>query len=42
MSNNNIAYEIKFNLYHLFIGVIFKHISNILLRRFRANIIYSS
>jgi hypothetical protein len=41
ISNNNIAYKIKSNLYYLFISIIFKYIDNILLRRFKANIIYS-
>ena len=40
-SNNNIAYKVKSNLYYLFISIIFKYISNILLKRFKANIIYS-
>jgi hypothetical protein len=42
ISNNNIAYKVKSNLYYLFIGTIFKYISSILPRRFKANIIYSS
>ena len=41
ISNNNIAYKIKSNLYYLFISIIFKYIDNILLRRFKANIKYS-
>ena len=41
ISNNNIAYKVKFNLYYLFINIIFKYISSILLKRFKANIIYS-
>jgi hypothetical protein len=42
ISNNNIAYKVKSNLYYLSISTIFKYISSILPKRFKANIIYSS
>jgi hypothetical protein len=41
-SDNDMAYEVKSDLYHLSMGVIFKRMSSILPRRFKANTIHSS
>jgi hypothetical protein len=41
-SDNDMAYEVKSDLYYLSMGVIFKRMSSILPRRFKANMIYNS